>query len=116
MITEFLSWWTRQLLDLVPERFARRDPATSNAILVSPDSGEASEPGTVLLSLRRQGREHAAGLHAPGQAVLPHLLREHPSLPLLLQLPPESLLSRDVSLPLAAESGFEPPDQGRGRP
>lgn len=107
MITEFLSWWTRQLLDLVPERFARRDPATSNAILVSPDSGEASEPGTVLLSLRRQGREHAAGLHAPGQAVLPHLLREHPSLPLLLQLPPESLLSRDVSLPLAAESGFE---------
>ncbi len=107
MVTEFLSWWTRQMLDLVPERFARRDPATSNAILVAPDTSGSGEAGTVLLSLRRNGQEQPAGRQAPGQAVLPQLLGEHPNLPLLLRLPPDSLLSRDVSLPLAAEAGYE---------
>ena len=107
MISEFLSWWTRQMLDLVPDRFARRDPSTSNAILATPDDSEADEPGTVLLSLRRNGQEQLAGRHTPGQAILPQLLREHPSLPLLLSLPPDRLLTRDVSLPLAAESGYE---------
>ena len=106
MIKEFLSWWMRQLLDLVPDRFARRDPALSNAILAAPDGSE-DEPGAIRLSLRRSGQEQEIGRHAPGQAVLPRLLREHPDLALLLRLPPDSLLSRDVSLPLAAESGFE---------
>jgi general secretion pathway protein L len=107
MLKEFLSWWTRQLLDLVPDRFARRDQAMANAILATPDDREDSEPGTVLLSLRRGGQEQQAGRHMPGQAILPQLLREHPNLPLLLRLPPDSLLSRDVSLPLAAEAGYD---------
>ncbi len=106
MLTEFLSWWTRQMLDLLPGRVARRDPATASAILATPDPGEA-EPGAVLLSLRMGGRERVAGRQAPGQSILPQLLREHPGLPLLLRLPPERLLSRDVSLPLAAEGGYE---------
>ncbi len=105
MIKAFLSWWARQLLDLVPDRFARRDPAMSNAILATPDDGD--EPGAILLSLRRNGQEQGVGRHAPGQAVLPRLLHEHPNLPLLLRLPSDRLLSRDVSLPLAAESGYE---------
>ena len=107
MVTEFLSWWTRQMLDLVPERFVRRDPAGMNAILVAPDTSGSGEPGTVLLSLRRNGQDLPAGRQAPGQAILPQLLHEHPNLPLLLRLPPDSLLSRDVSLPLAAEAGYE---------
>lgn len=106
MLKEFFSWWTRQLLDLVPDRFARRDRAMANAILATPDGSE-HEPGAILLSLRRNGQEQVAGRHAPGQLVLPRLLREYPNLPLLLRLPSDSLLSRDVSLPLAAESGFE---------
>ncbi len=106
MLTEFLSWWTRQMLDLLPGRVARRDPATANAILATPDPGEA-EPGAVLLSLRLGGQERVAGRQAPGQSILPQLLREHPGLPLLLRLPPDRLLSRDVSLPLAAEAGYE---------
>ncbi len=104
MVTDFLSWWTRQMLDLIPERLARREPAAANAILATPDP---QLPGAVLLSLRRQGQEQQAGRHEAGQAVLPHLLQEHPGLPLLLRLPADSLLSRDVSLPLAAESGYE---------
>ena len=106
MVKEFLSWWTRQLLDLIPDRFTRRDRAMSNAILATPDGGD-DDPGAILLSLRRGGQEQDAGRHAPGQPVLPRLLHEHRNLPLLLRLPPDSLLSRDVSLPLAAESGFE---------
>lgn len=104
------------MLDLVPERFAHRDPAATNAVLATPDG---SEPGAVLLSVRRNGQEQIAGRHVPGhlmgqgagqgagEASLSRILREHASLPLLLRLPPDSLLSRDVSLPLAAEAGYE---------
>src|ERR1700712_1554702 len=101
MVTEFLSWWTRQMLDLVPERFMRRDPAGLNAILVAPDTSGSGEPGTVLLSLRRNGQELTAARQAPGQVILPQLLHEHPNLPLLLRLPPDSLLRRGGSLPRA---------------
>ncbi len=107
MVTDFLSWWARQMLSLIPERFARRNPATIDAILAMPDAHEQNAPGSLLLSLRRQGQEQPMGRQEPGQAVLPHLLSEHPTLPLLLRLSAESLLSRDVSLPLAAESGYE---------
>ena len=107
MITELISWWTRQILDLVPERIARRDPASANAILATPDAGDSGAPGAVRLSLRRQGQEQVVGRHEPGQAVLPNLMREHRSLPLLLRLPTDSLLIRNVSLPLAAEAGLE---------
>ena len=95
------------MLELIPERFARRDPSRINAILATPEVGDQAPPGSVRLALRRDGREQQAGRHEPGQAVLPHLLAEHPGLPLLLRLPPDSLLSRDVTLPLAAEAGFE---------
>ncbi|WP_428390402.1 PilN domain-containing protein [Lichenicoccus sp.] len=103
------------MLDLIPERFARRDPASVNAIVATPEGHDKAAPGAttgatlgaVRLSLRRDGHEQQAGRHEPGQAVLPHLLAENPGLPLLLRLPPDSLLSRDVTLPLAAEAGFE---------
>ena len=95
------------MLDLIPERLARRDPAEADAILATPDGSDAAAPGAVLLSLRRQGSEQPAGRHEAGQAILPHLLAQHPGLPLLLRLPSGRLLSRDVSLPLAAEAGYE---------
>ena len=95
------------MLDLIPERFARRDPASVNAIVATPDGSDQAAPGAVRLALRRDGREQQAGRQEPGQAVLPRLLAENPGLPLLLRLSPASLLSRDVTLPLAAEAGFE---------
>lgn len=132
MIRDVLTWWSRQMLDLVPARFARPDPSAVGALLVEP-----SVSGQGARLLRRRGTEEAllgefplrplqpidgladdiapspvpASLDPEDVAVL------HAALAstdvgsaggiVLLRLPPGSALQRDVTLPLAAEAGLE---------
>ena len=39
MLTEFFTWWTGTLLDMVPQRLSGRDRAGQAALLVAPVPG-----------------------------------------------------------------------------
>ncbi len=131
MIPDVLTWWSRQMLDLVPARFARPDPSSMGALLVEPfPAGEGAR------LLRRQGSEEAV----LGEFMLRRVRRDDiladdvaPDAPapldpddvgtlatalstaqasgtggiVLLRLAPGAALQRDVTLPLAAEAGLD---------
>ena len=101
LLDEFLGWWGRQLLELVPERL-RRGAAGGNALIA-----DASEFGLITLTSRRRGgdgrlgqfRADASGVAAMRAAVAGRGAGEL----VLLRLAPEAALERQVVLPLAAE-------------
>ncbi len=107
MMRDALTWWTSQMLDLVPAQLARPDPATAGALLVEP------LPGGSRLLRRRGADETPIGVFAlPADedafaAALASQSADSPGSPVLLRLAPEAALRRDVVLPLAAEAGLD---------
>ncbi len=105
MLNEVLTWWAKQMLDLVPPGLRRRDSGPRNALLVSlSEGGPAGEPMTVALVERRGHREterFRARLDQLDQPPIRNLLRRR--LPIVLRPPKSALLEREVTLPLAAE-------------
>ncbi|WP_419730940.1 PilN domain-containing protein [Lichenicola sp.] len=127
MIADVLTWWSRQMLDLVPARFARPDPSAVGALLVEPHPGgdgvrllrRQSGEETVLgnFALRRMTMPDATGVGVPGDvdpddaavlraAIVSAGTREGGRF-VLLRLPAGAALQRDVTLPLAAEAGLD---------
>ncbi|MGE0357070.1 MAG: PilN domain-containing protein [Burkholderiales bacterium] len=104
-LADFLRWWRGELAALLPaglrERLASRDVAYLGA---EGDEWRAWRP--VAGRLAQSGRVNLASLDAAGRrAAFRRLLSEAPGAAgnAWLVLPPESVLVRDVSMPLAAE-------------
>ncbi len=101
MLVEFLEWWGSQLRSLVPARFDR--PAGGADALIA----DVSVAGMLGLHRRRRGTEQRVVQVRGDDAAAPGLraaLAGRPrGEPVLLRIPPDWVLERPVSLPLAAE-------------
>jgi general secretion pathway protein L len=105
MLGDFWAWWLQQIGDLLHTSLLRRQATPGTALVAAP--GVAAETGTLSLLTRRRGREHVidrfplddASLAAVRRVVSQHRRRT----PVVLRVPSELLLERDVDLPLAAE-------------
>ncbi len=102
MLEEFAAWWLAQWRDLLPERWRGAGADRAPVLLAEPDRLDA--PGRFRITLREDGHEQLLGALEPGVAPA-SLLGGRPRAPnLLLRLPAsQPVLSRDVTLPLAAE-------------
>lgn len=117
MIRDVLSWWSRQMLDLVPAYFARPDPSAAGALLVEPlgggarllrrRGGEETLLDTIALRRSQPGDPLDPADAASLQAALVAAGTDAGSRLVLLRLPPGAALQRDVTLPLAAEAGLD---------
>lgn len=98
----FLRWWGSQLHRLWPWHDGAAE-VFRHALLL--DATDAPEPG-LTLSLRRRGTERALGHFLPdaaGRQALRRAVQAAGRAPVILRLPPGTLLERDAVLPLAAE-------------
>ncbi len=128
MIGDAMTWWSRQMLDLVPARFTRPDPSEAGALLVEPflphRGPGGAQPGARLtaradgserviaeLPLTPDELEGASAIWAQDCARFEQAVSEARGaagvMPVLLRLPPAAALRRDVTLPLAAEAGLD---------
>lgn len=114
MLNEILIWWSRQMLDLLPERVRKRSEILPHALIVEPgwpgagsDPLGATTPPHLHLVVRRKHRERDLGtfrLDDPGiRAAQAVLRRRTPPRTVVLRLSPGAVLERRVVLPLAAE-------------
>ena len=95
MLAELFTWWAQQLRDLLPRRTFGR-ARFADAVVLRPAGP------TLSAAVRRRGVEQPLGNVEPGGAVL-RRLRARRAGPVLLNLPPATLLEQQASLPLAAE-------------
>ncbi len=109
MVREFLSWWLRQLLGLLPARWrqSRSGMEARDAVLLLLQEPAQARPATVELMLRRQGRGGRLGRFLLDGSGL-QALRAAAGSParrgaVRLVLPAHLLLEQQVTLPLAAE-------------
>ncbi len=109
-LNEFLTWWSQQMLDLVPDRLRRRGQMASALIAVT-HSFSPEAPAIVQLILRRRRRNSDLGsftLDATGIPAIQALLsRRTPPRVVVLRLCPDVMLEREVVLPLAAERDLQ---------
>jgi general secretion pathway protein L len=107
MIGDFFAWWAQHMLELVPERLRRSDGDTADAILIDPHGSLDAIPPVVALSVRRHGQASTLGrytLDGPGMRVAQGAVAAlGGNLRIWLRLPPELLLEKHLTLPLAAE-------------
>jgi general secretion pathway protein L len=99
MLIQFLSWWWRQILSIVPARL-RRPAALPDAMIVSIETlaeDPADAAGAILV--RRGGVETLTAPWRLGGGTPPALAA---TLPVLLRLPRGSVLRREMTLPAAA--------------
>jgi general secretion pathway protein L len=100
MLTQFLSWWWRQILSLAPARLTR-PAALPDAVIVSIETlseDPAASAGNVLI--RRGGQESVTAALRLDGGTAPALPAR---LPTVLRLPRGSVLRREMTLPVAAE-------------
>jgi len=102
VLVEFWTWWRQHLLELVPEALRRGGGADADALIV-----EAAADGAIVLARRRRGVEQKLAsirLDEPGLPTLRAQLNARPNgEPVVLRLPANAALERQVTLPLAAE-------------
>lgn len=106
MLNEFVAWWLRQMLGLVPERWRQREAGPANALVLA--WNEAG--GSAELFTRREHKEASLGrftLDEAGLRVGRAMLANRRAPAVVLRLPPGLLLERQVTLPLAAEQGLD---------
>jgi general secretion pathway protein L len=102
MVRDFLAWWGRQLADCVPEQWRRFVLSGSDALVIAPVGPIADGPEIVAVSLRRNGRENPLGRYGLATGDLLDLPRPADN-PAVLRLAEADVLSKTVTLPLAAE-------------
>lgn len=102
MIREFFAWWFGQLADLLPAGLRRSALTAPDAMVISPIGVIGRGIDAVAISLRRNGKETPLGRFALGGAELTELPRVA-GRPTVLRLDERDVLSKTVSLPLAAE-------------
>jgi general secretion pathway protein L len=102
MARDFLAWWGGQLADCVPEEWRRFGSSSGDALVIAPVGPIAEVPEAVAVSLRRNGRENPLGRYALATGDLLDLARPAGK-PAVLRLAEADVLSKTVTLPLAAE-------------
>ncbi|MBV9828727.1 MAG: PilN domain-containing protein [Alphaproteobacteria bacterium] len=101
MIAAFLTWWMSQLAELLPAGLRASSQRRADAILVRPAGG--GDTGTLRFSLRRQGEERElveCRADDPALKAFPET-REFGA---ILRLAPTEILTKELSLPLAAQA------------
>jgi general secretion pathway protein L len=109
MVNQFISWWGRQLLTLLPDSVRGHGVDAARAILITHIPAPEAAPDTVEVSLP-SGPPTAPErlvLDADGLARMRALRARAPRAPVRLRLRPGALLERDVVLPLAVESSLD---------
>ena len=101
MIREFLTWWGGQLADCVPEKWRRFGPSGDDALVIAPIGPIGAVPEAISVRLRSNGREHPLGRYDLTTADLLRMPR--PAGKTVLRLTEADVLSKTVTLPLAAE-------------
>jgi general secretion pathway protein L len=110
MINQFIRWWGRQLLTLLPDSVRGHDVDAARAILITHISALEAAPDTVDVSLPPGPPAMAAErlvLDEDGLARMRALRARAPRAPVRLRLRPGALLERDVVLPLAVEPSLD---------
>jgi len=102
MVRDFLSWWSGQLADLLPQRLRRSAPTAADATVLIPLGATAQTIEAVAVGLRRNGKETSLGQFALGASGLPEIPRS-PGKPAVLRLREADVLGKTIVLPLAAE-------------
>jgi general secretion pathway protein L len=107
MLKEFVTWWTRQWLDLLPPQLAATN-RWSNALVVDlPAERDETQPVPFALIRRLNGKETPLGRFRTDENGLTAIRRSRRvkgrSLDILLRLWPGALLEHRFAIPLAAE-------------
>ena len=109
MLNEFLSWWLRQLVALLPARLRGAADGGAATIVslhgvISPHAGAAPEIAIFVDGRRGAGTLCRVGLDDAGLVEARDALgRGRRPARVVLRLPEAALLEREVALPLAAE-------------
>ncbi len=106
MVREFLTWWLGQLADLIPQQWRRFGSPSGDAMVIAPAGPLAGGVASVAVSLRRNGRETPLGRFALSAGGLSGALQPDGK-PAVLRLAETDVLSKTVTLPLAAERGLD---------
>ena len=110
MINQFISWWGRQLLTLLPDTVRGPDADAAHAILITHVAAPGSSPDTVEVTLPKaspSAMPERIVLDEEGLVRLRTVRARSPRAPVRLRLRPGSLLERDVVLPLAVERSLD---------
>jgi general secretion pathway protein L len=102
----FLIWWRDQLLELLPGHVERRQSRAADGVILGDlGAGGHESDGSVAVTERRGGVDMPLGRFDLRPAALEpvRVNAERNRLPVVLRLPDQFLLERDVSLPIAAE-------------
>jgi general secretion pathway protein L len=104
----FWIWWRDRLLELLPGHTERRLSRAADGLVLSEPQGGADAPfaeTSIAVSERRNGIELAVARVRVNAAALEPIraVNARSRLPVVLRLPGNLLLERDVTLPLAAE-------------
>src|SRR5262249_14739771 len=99
MLRTFINWWVTQLGETIPTRW--REPV-GDGVVISPLGSVRNGIPTVALSLRRRHRETSLGQFNPATETgsgWPDIVGK----PSILRLAEDDVLSKTITLPLAAE-------------
>jgi general secretion pathway protein L len=103
---EFLDWWLSQLKDLLPGAGRGTAQRTSAVIVLTPLS-QPTSAGAVSVRIERRGKPENIGHISLDRGGLEKLRRAAASLgrtpPTVIEVPPETVLEKELILPLAAE-------------
>lgn len=109
MLSEVLSWWTQQMLDLLPSRLRRRDAGPADGLVIACDVAP-DRVDSIDLAMRHRHRDTPLGRFTTdetGMLAARVAIGNRRPPATILRLPPGSLLERQVALPLAAEQGIQ---------
>jgi general secretion pathway protein L len=102
MFRDFFAWWIGQLRDLLPAGWSRFGATLEDALLVEPLGPLSGEVDGIRVNLRQHGRESLLGSYSLTADSLAGLPRR-PGRRWVLRLRQADVLTKTVTLPLAAE-------------
>jgi general secretion pathway protein L len=102
MVREFFTWWFGQLADFLPQELRRSALSAADAWVITPIGPLGQGVEAVAVDLRRNGKETPLGHFGIGATGLAELSRPAGTVT-VLRLGAPDVLTKSVSLPLAAE-------------
>jgi general secretion pathway protein L len=107
MLKEFVTWWARQWLDLLPPQLAASNLWSNVLVIDLPEAWNGVGPFPFALTRRLNGQEAPIGRFRTDESGLAAIRRSRRvkarSLDILLRLWPGALLEHRFAIPLAAE-------------
>jgi general secretion pathway protein L len=102
MASRFLTWWLGQLADLLPQRWRRSVLTAIDALIIAPGGVLDGGSDSVVIGLRRHGKEMPLGRFGLNALALRALPQTAGRLA-VLRLPQADMLTKTIVLPIAAE-------------